>query len=155
MRAWGARSYRVTFAVLALSAVSVVVAPAADTKDHRPVLGSKRFDAPNAEGFGRVKPETIFNGGDPSGLVTKIRWTRWGGRTALGYGLNAIVQPGGGYYPQLVRIDLKPAAIGRCTNHGRLTYRRLYVREPTRPGGPMGDWFLWSGAHNLCHAFSG
>jgi hypothetical protein len=32
-----------------------------------------------------VEPSTIFNGGDPSGSVTKIHWTGWGNPTAIGY----------------------------------------------------------------------
>jgi hypothetical protein len=35
-------------------------------------LGSSKFYAPISRGFGTVKPKEIFNGGDPSGLVTNI-----------------------------------------------------------------------------------
>jgi hypothetical protein len=48
-------------------------------------------------GWGTAKPARIFNGGDPSGLVTHIRWASWGGSTANGHGLNWIFKPGGGY----------------------------------------------------------
>ena len=30
-------------------------------------------------GFGRARPRKIFNGGDPTGLVTKVSWQSWGG----------------------------------------------------------------------------
>jgi hypothetical protein len=44
-----------------------------------------------------MRPHKLFNGGDPSGLVTHIHWVSWGGKTAIGYGLNPIFKPGGGY----------------------------------------------------------
>jgi hypothetical protein len=39
-----------------------------------------------SKGFGTVKPGTVFNGGDPSGLVEHITWTTWGGPRASGSG---------------------------------------------------------------------
>jgi len=113
-------------------------------------LGSKKFYAPNSTGFGTVKPAKIFNGGDPSGYVTKIVWTSWGGAQASGHGLNAVNKPNGGYYATLVTIDLKPQDRGTCPGSSQLVYRQLLVREPSRPGGSVGKWFLWSNAHNLC-----
>lgn len=35
---------------------------------------------------------------------------------------------------------------------GPLAYTRLYVRDPARPGGPLGKWSLWSGSSTLCQA---
>lgn len=113
-------------------------------------LGSKRFYAPQSEGFGTVRPHDIFNGGDPSGSVTKIHWVSWGGGSARGHGLNAIFRPQGGYYAKLVRIELWARKRGRCPGEGHQAYRQLWFREPSRPGGPLGRWQLWSGAHDLC-----
>jgi hypothetical protein len=113
-----------------------------------PLLGSRVFYAPHAKGFGTAHPSTISNGGDPSGIVTKIVWKGWGGQTAIGYGLNSIFKPNGGYYSRQVRIELRAQHLGRCA--GQLVYRQLDVRLPARPGGPLGKWFLWSGAKNLC-----
>lgn len=45
-------------------------------------------------GWGEVKPPTIFNGGDPTGLVSHIRWTSWGGPEAVGTGVSDWVGPG-------------------------------------------------------------
>jgi hypothetical protein len=114
------------------------------------VLGSTRFHAPASRGFGTTRPAELFNGGDPSGLVTHIHWTSWGGTQAAGYGLNAIFKPQGGYYGQLVRIDLIARDRGTCPGSSRLVYRQLLAREPPRPGGPDGKWFLWNGAASLC-----
>ena len=62
---------------------------------HGALLGSPDF-APNGEGWGIQRPSRIFNGGDPSGLVTGIRWRDWGRRIAIGWGRNAIFRPAGG-----------------------------------------------------------
>jgi hypothetical protein len=57
-----------------------------------PILGPTafpyyRYDGlRGTKGFGKVRPREIYYGGDPTGLVCRIRWTSWGGRTARGYG---------------------------------------------------------------------
>ena len=116
----------------------------------RVVLGSRAF-APMGKGFGTVAPREIFNGGDPSGLVEKIQWTHWGERTATGWGETSIFKPHGGYYPQLVRSELRATQLGRCRNNGRRAYTHLQERVPSRPGGPLGTWFAWSGEKSICH----
>lgn len=50
-----------------------------------PVL-SGAFGLPGSEGFGHAKPPKIYLGGDPTGLVCHIHWTRWGGQLAVGIG---------------------------------------------------------------------
>lgn len=40
-----------------------------------------------------MKPSEVFNGGDPTGLVTHIVWNSWGGSEAVGTGLNDYVGP--------------------------------------------------------------
>jgi hypothetical protein len=49
-----------------------------------PLLGRKW--GPDQEGYGEPHPKTIFNGGDPTGLVTNVRWQSWGGPKAIGDG---------------------------------------------------------------------
>jgi hypothetical protein len=116
------------------------------------VLGSASFAQTDGSGFGSAHPAEIFNGGDPSGLVTHIHWTGWGDPVATGRGRNAIFMPQGGYYPQLVTIELRASNRGRCTPGGPLAYRRLSVRVPARPGGKLGPWVLWSLAPTICSA---
>ncbi len=113
------------------------------------VLGAKAF-APHGWGWGTKKPARIFNGGDPSGMVTQIHWKRWGGAVTIGHGRNPIFKPHGGYYAHQVRIKLRASAIGVCG--GRRAYTQLFVREPSHPGGPLGPWRSWSGASNICTA---
>ena len=74
--------------------------------------------------------------------MTEIRWSTWGGTQAKGHGLNAIFMPKGGYYSQLVVIDLMARDRGTCPGSPHLAYRQLLVRELSRPGGPVGKWFL-------------
>jgi len=113
------------------------------------VLGSQSFE-PKGFGWGNVHPSRIFNGGDPSGLVTHIHWTRWGDSIATGRGLNSISKPHGGYYPEPVTIELHASNLGHCTASGSLAYRRLSFRVPSHPGGKLGPWMLWSGASTIC-----
>ena len=116
-----------------------------------PVLGSARFWPGHYDkGFGQAHPKTIFNGGDPSGLVTHIRWQHWGAKRAIGWGKTSIFKPHGGYYPQPVRAELRVSRLGRCTKHGPSAYRHLEAREPAKPGGKLGKWFSWSGAKTIC-----
>jgi hypothetical protein len=135
----------IVVAVMALVVATVPSFAAAPTV----VLGSRAF-APHGSGWGTAHPDEIFNGGDPSGLVSHIRWSRWGGPSASGQGENAIFRPHGGYYRQLVSIELRATDRGRCSETGPLAYRQLYAREPSRPGGRFGKWFLWSGSKTIC-----
>jgi hypothetical protein len=45
------------------------------------------------EGYGTVRPRTIFNGGDPTGQVTAVHWRSWGDQTAVGEGSGVWVPP--------------------------------------------------------------
>lgn len=153
------RTLRAGLVAVAVSAVGVLLfvpAGGASTGTRplaaargRVVLGAKAF-APNGTGWGSSRPSTIFNGGDPSGLVTHIHWSSWGGSTARGHGLNAIFKPHGGYYRQLATIELRASSLGHCSAGGPRAYRHLDIRVPARPGGPLGPWTAWAGAQSIC-----
>jgi hypothetical protein len=133
--------------VLVVSALAATVAtPAGAAAD--PVLGAKAFAAPYGEGWGTAEPSEIFNGGDPSGSVRNITWNGWGNPTAIGYGLNPIFKPHGGYYRKPARIELRATALGKCGKQA--AYTKLEVRIPKKPGGKLGKWFSWSGAKTIC-----
>lgn len=80
--------------------------------------------AANQEGYGHAKPSTVFNGGDPTGLVRKIKWASWGGAQAVGSGISDYVSPHqdvahGKQEPvRIVAFDL-----GTC--HGRPAYNAI------------------------------
>jgi hypothetical protein len=134
---------------VAAGGTHAAIAPPATT-DRVPKLGAKVFAGKDGVGWGTYKPSEIFNGGDPSGLVRSITWTGWGHKTSVGMGKTFIFKPSGGYYPGSVRAELRASNLGHCVVGGPLTYRHLAVREPSRPGGPLGPWTAWSGAKSLC-----
>ena len=108
-----------------------------------PVLGKKGL-MPYGTGWGTAHPREIFNGGAPSGSVSRIRWRHWGAATATGSGRAPTCKPGGGYYAKRVRVQLRATRLARCPGGHRRAYTRLIVREQTKPGGPFGDWFAWT-----------
>jgi hypothetical protein len=58
-----------------------------------PTLGQLAGDFAHGQGFGLVKPTKIFNGGDPTGLVTDVAWSSWGGTQATATGTAEYVGP--------------------------------------------------------------
>jgi hypothetical protein len=134
--------------VLVLAVLCACIAAGSAGASANPVLGSQAFTGKYGEGFGTAEPSTIFNGGDPSGSVTKIHWTGWGNPTAIGTGLNPIFKPGGGYYRKPAMIELRATDLGKCG--ARAAYTRLEARLPKHPGGKLGKWFSWSGAKTIC-----
>ena len=58
-----------------------------------PTLGQLAGDFAQGQGLGQVKPGKIFNGGDPSGLVTNVVWSSWGGAQATATGTAEYVGP--------------------------------------------------------------
>jgi hypothetical protein len=116
------------------------------------VLGGVVYGAPLGEGWGTERPETIFNGGDLSGLISDVHWSSWGGAVARGHGRHSLFKPSGGYYRHPVVAQLKAKRIGAC--EGRRAYLKLLVRQPRRPGGPLGPWRSWSGPQTICEPYS-
>jgi hypothetical protein len=115
------------------------------------VLGGEVYGAPSGQGWGTAHPHVIYNGGDASGSITNVHWSSWGGAVARGRGRNPIFKPHGGYYRRPVVALLKAVDIGPC--EGRDAYLRLLIREPRRPGGPLGPWRSWSGPQTICEPY--
>jgi hypothetical protein len=86
-------------------------------KRETPRLGRKW--APYQTGYGRVRPHKIFNGGDPTGVVTHIHWTRWGKKRAIGRGHAEYVWPGTTVAGNDGNARAKVVAfhLGRCRGH--------------------------------------
>jgi len=153
-RPGGSRRRIATAGFVGIAALGTAAVPQlmAASAYHGVVLGSKYFlpGPDHGIGWGTPRPKTIFNGGDPSGYVGRIHWTTWGGKAAVGYGLNPIFKPGGGYYATPARIELKALDIGHCYTGGPRAYTKLVARVASRPGGRLGAWFLWGGQTTLC-----
>jgi hypothetical protein len=139
-------------AAAALCATAVLLASAAASSHGVIVLGSKNYIVHGgAVGYGTSRPTEIFNGGDPSGDITHIHWSSWGGNVAVGQGRYDLSRPHGGYYLKLVTIELRAYDIGRCTREGPSAYLKLAIRTPLRPGRPLASWSLWQGLNDtLC-----
>jgi hypothetical protein len=76
------------------------------------------------EGYGQVRPDGISNGGDPTGIVSAVRWQSWGGSKAIGTGIsdyvsgNQTVAAGSQEPVTVVAFNL-----GMC--EGKLAYRAI------------------------------
>ncbi len=77
--------------IAAVTGCSAAKQPAASPA---PTLGQLAGLFARGAGFGHVKPARIFNGGDPTGLVTHIVWGSWGGAQAVATGTSEYVGPG-------------------------------------------------------------
>jgi hypothetical protein len=137
-------------AAIVLAALACV--PASALSAQEPVLGAQEFAAPYGEGFGTAHPQTVFNGGVPSGLIESISWSRWGDPVAFGRGLGHQYKPRGGYYRHPVQVRLRAEKLGTCPGKARPAYRRLKAKFQKKPGGAFGPWFLWSGADTICES---
>jgi hypothetical protein len=73
---------------------ATVPASASASPAGAPTLGQLAGVFAHGTGFGQVKPSKIFNGGDPTGLVTDVVWTSWGGTQATATGTSEYVGPG-------------------------------------------------------------
>ena len=58
-----------------------------------PTLGQPAGVFAHGRGFGQVRPAEIFNGGDPTGLVTHVVWRSWGRARAVATGISDFVAP--------------------------------------------------------------
>jgi hypothetical protein len=114
-----------------------------------PRLGSHGAFGADGKGWGTAQPSEIFNGGDPSGLVTDIDWMKWGSPSALGTGRTHTYKPHGGYFATPVKALLRASDLGECD--GLPAYRRLDVRVQTKPGGRLQPrWHPWAGNGRTC-----
>ena len=119
----------VSWVVLA-SGIAVVATAASAQAATSPTLGVSR--GPSQEGYGHVMPRTIFNGGDPTGLVRRVHWDHWGQPRAIGHGIGDWVWPGlsvagGGTPLHATVVAFDP---GSCA--GELAYRKIEWYFPIR-----------------------
>jgi hypothetical protein len=117
--------YLTAAAVVALagcgsSASASTVAPQ-PTAHPVPTLGLLTGNFVHGSGFGQVKPKEVFNGGDPTGLVTSITWRGWGGAQAVGTGRSDYVGPNQAVAAgTLESVRIVAFDLGTC--HGRYMY---------------------------------
>ena len=110
-----------------------------------PTLGQPAGLFASGQGFGQVRPARIFNGGDPTGLVTHVVWRSWGGPQAVAAGVSDWVGPGQSVAtgtPEPVRVVA--FRLGACG--GRVRYRALEWYFPQH-----GQHFDASRYEDICH----
>jgi hypothetical protein len=89
-----------------------------------PALGRLAGVFAHGVGFGQVRPSRIFNGGDPTGLVTHITWTSWGGPRATGTGRAVYVGPSQTVATGTVQtVTVVAFDLGSC--HGKRMYQAV------------------------------
>lgn len=88
-------------------------------REKAPTLGVV-WSSGGQKGYGRVEPETVFNGGDPSGMVDHVRWRGWGTHRAVGIGRGWF--PRGRAQPGFRRATVKLVASGLGACRGRTAY---------------------------------
>ena len=116
----------------------------ASTSQGGPTLGRLAGALIHGSGFGQVKPPEIFNGGDPTGLVSQISWKSWGGSEAIGIGKAEYVGP-----REVVATGTEESAtvvafnLGKCD--GKLMYQAVEWYFPQH-----GQTFRPSHYENVC-----
>jgi hypothetical protein len=79
---------------------------------------------PGQQGYGTERPVTIFNGGDPTGLVTKVHWSGWGTDRATGTGTGWSTQSAKDVaHGHSARARVVAFKLGTC--RGKLVYRAI------------------------------
>jgi hypothetical protein len=109
-----------------------------------PVLGRPAGVFAHGAGFGQVKPAKIFNGGDPTGLLTHITWKSWGGPDAVGTGKTDYVGPGQSVATgKEEQATVEAFKLGKC--HRKLMYKAVEWYFPQH-----GQAFSASHYENIC-----
>ena len=97
-----------------------------------PILGLSGAVTQDGTGFGVVRPSEINYGGDPTSYATKINWSSWGGRRAIGHGIANWVWPGFSIVPGAtpVRAEIVAYDLGTC--EGAPAYQHVAWFWPSR-----------------------
>ena len=105
-----------------VSTVGPTVTTTHPTPKPVPVLGAE-WQPGGQKGYGTAHPDTIFNGGDPTGLVTGVRWQSWGGPVAIASGTS--YDPGNSIVADSVQRTATVEAFNLGVCHGTLMYQAI------------------------------
>jgi hypothetical protein len=120
MRRITATTLMAAAAVLALcTAAPPQHAAAANAGRPVPTLGLRTgLFGISGEGFGQVRPKEVYNGGDPTGLVTSITWHDWGQPQSAGTGRTVYVAPNQSVAQgRLESVRIVAFDLGICNGH--------------------------------------
>jgi len=93
------------------------------------------------KGYGSVRPSTIDNGGDPTGVVTNVSWKSWGGAQAVGSGM-AYYDPPNTPVSQSVKEQATVVAFDLGTCDGKYMYQAIEWYFPESGGSFNPDHYL-------------
>ena len=122
-RSRSAATVRPMRALTGIVVLGALIALTADGKGG-PVLGRAK-PVPYGIGWGEVKPRVVSTGGDPTGQVRQIRWSNWGGRTAVGVGISTYVWPGTGVASNPPVQGARIVVFNRGICRGRASYNAV------------------------------
>ena len=110
-------------AIVAVSVPQVVVDDAVTAAPARVVLGVSQ--GKYSMGYGEVRPSTLTSNSMCANVISKIKWTSWGGAKARGHGV--FCQSAGAEYrgEPIQRATLVAWDIGICG--GKRSYRKLSI----------------------------
>jgi hypothetical protein len=79
------------------------------------------------QGYGEVRPTTINNAGDGTGVVTGITWDSWGDDQAVGHGTGIWVPPGAVAADGVEQpAQVVAFALGNCQGHPAYQFLTWY-----------------------------
>jgi|SRR5580704_8493554 hypothetical protein len=129
--------------VISAGLLAAMGSPVAQARRPAPILG--RRSAPSQKGYGEVRPGTIFNGGDPTGLVQDVHWGHWGAGEAIGHGTGDFVWPGQSVARGSLSASATVVAYDLGTCRGRLAYRKIQWYFPA-----YGESFEADHSQDIC-----
>jgi hypothetical protein len=91
--------------------------------DILPTLG--KIWSEDQQGYGQVKPTTVSNGGDPTGVVTDVTWSSWGGNTATGTGASTYLSANASSMADAIQAKATIVAFDLGTCDGKLMYQAI------------------------------
>ncbi|MDA8196697.1 MAG: hypothetical protein M0019_05750 [Actinomycetota bacterium] len=88
---------KTTYVTTSIPPVTTTTSPAVSATSPQSVPATPTLGLSNIYsgglGFGEVEPTKIYLGGDPTGLLSKVQWSTWGGSSANGVGVGEYVGP--------------------------------------------------------------
>lgn len=109
---------------LSLILLALVVSASPALAGSAPTLGLKLPSTHWGGGFGVARPSAISFNGDPTSFISKIRWSSWGGRQAVGHGVAGFDWPGFGVADGTSYVGATVVAFDLGTCNGQPAYRR-------------------------------
>jgi hypothetical protein len=133
---------------LSLVLLALVVPASGALAGTVPTLGLNQAGAHWGAGFGAIRPSAINFNGDPTSFISKIHWSSWGGRQAVGHGLAGFVWPGFAVADGTRYVSATVVAfdLGKCEGHPAYKREEWYFPQYGETFGPASaGWDICNG----------